>query len=468
MTGTNREETTPLPPWIFATKNSGRVRGAFDMRRWVSWHDDSLPAEVAFGTAAHEELHATALAGSALHLYMVQDVLSDGGLMVGGVPEPRYADYLQFHEGVPKAWDELTGSHVSSYVAPDIIAMGFRLAELSRLVAEAGRGAGDAGAIVDLELVALRGIALAISDGCETPDWPTTAALVDGLLEVCRLEPSRAWPSGQFERSRPGTHQIRSHIGSLLSAEFGQPVTRIPDTWVVAQTFVNLITILLGEERGAGRLSSLFFPLLNLIFPGASTPHLVLRPDIRQLSITTVEVAISRMVTGDDAGEAARSARIDQLTASHKAALYHDELDYLYQGFLVKQVFDAPYVHRGLTRAYMNRMWAAFPTAFIGICDAVLDPAGYTIDHDERTDLLRVLKEHSEVIEPVLGDYRKLRDHLWSELLLVVPRLPYWLAGESELLFRSFLARGLIDFDPQEGPLDVFMGTSPLARFMPD
>lgn len=464
MEGSSSEQTTPLPPWIFASYGSDRVRGAFDLRRWVSWHDDSLPVETAFETAAHEELHATAVAGSALHLYMVQDILRDGGLMVGGIPEPRYKDYLQFHEGVPKAWDELTGSKVSSYVAPDIVAMGHRLAELSRLVAEAGRGAGDGGAIVGLEPFALRGIALAISDGCETPDWPTTAALVDGLLEVCRREPARAWPSGVFERNWSATHQIRTHIGSLLSAEFGQPVARIPDTWLVAQMFVNLITILLGEANAAGRLSSLFFPLLNLIFPGASTPHLILRPDTRQLFITTVEVAMSNMQTRDDDSEKARSARIDQLTASHNAALHQDELQYLYQGFLVKQVFDAPYVHHELTRAYMNRMWAAFPTTFIGICDAVLDPAGYTIDPDERADLLRALKEESEVIEAVLGDYRRLRDHLWNELLLVVPRLPYWLAGESELLFRSFLAHDSIDFDPQEGPLDVFIGASPWAR----
>jgi hypothetical protein len=104
----------------------------------------------------------------------------------------------------------------------------------------------------------------------------------------------------------------------------------------------------------------------------------------------------------------------------------------------------------------------------LGICDAVLDPTSYTIGHDERNDLLRVLNEHSDVMEPVLVDYRKLRDHLWRELLFVVPRLPYWLAGESESLLRDFLARGMIDFDPQEGPLDIFIGTSLLARFVPD
>jgi hypothetical protein len=88
----------------------------------------------------------------------------------------------------------------------------------------------------------------------------------------------------------------------------------------VADTlFDNPAHLVLEGETVMRRLASLVLPLLNLLFPGVSTPHLVLEPEARRLHIFTSGISIRHM---QRVPQSAIHEMADTLTASHRTSLY--------------------------------------------------------------------------------------------------------------------------------------------------
>ena len=418
-------------------------RGGFDVNRFYTWYRSDVLMAEALAARSHEVLHAEAIAGTKLHLNILNINLSKAcGDIPSALTSRQIEDFVYIQEAYPIAYQsifEFGNPHfkLSNYVNKEIVYISECAKKIVENVYVAFKSDFDRSIEIDAlfehksskgKYLILKAFFRVVGNLFVENNFIDGKKFIESIKQIdFSSSRSKLIFSSNYNTSFP-LETLETFFSEIAKAECEIIViNRFPE-FDFLYLYFNLAIAYSNSKYNKEIVDSLYFSLIQFFFPRLSNFVLAYNKEKSFITLGVNQYFTKRFlhkfskVLGENV--------IDKSNDQEKIRPYFNEFDFVYNDFAERFCLGFNHLDKSLHGFHFKNLINAFPSYLISVLDLLVCPVRSIVDKKLFSQFIdHFSQDESEMrVRKLVEEYPIYRKIIWSNLNRAVVDAPRQLA----------------------------------------